>query len=304
MKGRWFTLALLVACATGVHLTQRRLSESFHRLRVTSDVYPLPSPEQTVVLSLGYRAALADLIYGHVLVSYGLHFEEKRLFEFAGNYLSTINELDPKFREPYLFADTLLVLQPKAPPLEHYRAARKILLRGTRERPYDTRLWINAGQFMAYLARPYLEDPKEKQAWKLEGARLLARGCELVGSDENLPYNCITAAGILNRTGQHDANIRFLRRFLAVSDDPEIRRTAIAMLRKELARQGLETRELRSRRLDEERSEKLGFVSKDMALVLAPWFDPVDCASATGDQRHCATSWRDWAERGETESLW
>jgi hypothetical protein len=183
--------------------------------------------------------------------------------------------------------------------------AREILLRGTRELPYDTRLWINAGQFLAYLGRPHLKNAEEKKAWKEEGARLLARGCELVGGeDENLPYQCITAAGILNKTGRHEANVRFLRRFLAVSDDPEIRRTAIAMLRKELTEQGIEVGELRSKRLDEARLYKLGFVSKDMALALGPWFDPVDCVAGSERGSQCATSWRDWGARAEAAKLW
>src|SRR5690606_9161983 len=89
-------LMLLALSAAGIHFTRTALADPFQRLKITSDVYPLPSPEQTVVLSLGYRAALADLLYAHVLVSYGLHFREKLLFESVGDYLDTINELDPK----------------------------------------------------------------------------------------------------------------------------------------------------------------------------------------------------------------
>ena len=295
MRGRVLTWVLLALSAGGIHLSQRTLSKSFHQLKATSDVYPLPSPEQTVVLSLGYRAALADLIYGHLLVSYGIHFQERRLLEFAGSYLRTINELDPKFREPYMFADTLLVLQPKPPPQEHYRAAREILLRGTRERPYDTQLWMSAGQYLAYLGRPQLKDKAERKRWQLEGAKLMARACELVSHDENVPRGCLNAAGILNRTGQHDANIRFLRRFLAVTDDPELRRQAELHLQRAREKQGAEVRELSSKRLEDYRRERLGFISKDMALVVGPWFDPARCVSGSSEELECASSWRQWA---------
>ena len=52
-----------------------------------------------VALSLGYRAALADLLLAKVMVAAGTHLLEKRLFEFAPDYLDTINALDPKLRD-------------------------------------------------------------------------------------------------------------------------------------------------------------------------------------------------------------
>jgi hypothetical protein len=156
---------------------------------------------------------------------------------------------------------------------------------------------MSAGQFLAYLGRPHLEDPKEMQAWKLEGARLLARACELQGNDENVPHQCIVAAGILNKSGQHEANIRFLRRFLSVADDPEIRRSALGYLKRELDEQGIEARELRSKQLDEYRHQTLGFFGKDMALIVGPWFDPVGCVSGMAREQDCSSSWRAWSEQ-------
>lgn len=296
MRGKLTCVALMALSATAVHYFRGALSEPFAKLKTTHDVYTLPAPSQTVLLSLGYRAALADLIYAHVLVSYGLHFQEKRLFESVGRYLETINELDPKFSTPYLFADTLLVLQPQVPPLEHYLMARKILLRGTEERPFDALLWMSAGQYLAYLGPPHLRTEAEQEAWRQEGARLLTRACELQGSDENIPYQCIVAAGMLNTSGQHEANIRFLERFLAVNDDPEVRARAESYLRKALKAQGREMIELHSRQFREAWIEDLGFATQDMALVVGPDFDPVTCVRAPAEARkshECATTWRE-----------
>ena len=90
----WAAFGGVVLAIVLVAFARAPLNETFHEVKVGTDVYPLPSPEQTVVLSLGYRAAAADALYAHVLVSYGLHFQEKRRFEFVGNYLDTINALD------------------------------------------------------------------------------------------------------------------------------------------------------------------------------------------------------------------
>lgn len=296
--GKLVSVLLLVLSAASIQYFRAALWAPFQKLKSTSDVYTLPAPAQTVVLSLGYRSALADLIYAHVLVSYGLHFQDKRLFSSVGQYLETINELDPKFVTPYLFADTLLVLQPKAPPVEHYQMARKILLRGTREFPFHDLLWMSAGQYLAYLAPPHLKSETEKRAWQLEGARLLAHACELQGADENIPPQCIVAAGILNRSGQHEANVRFLQRFLAVNDDPEMRAQAEGYLREALKAQGRELVELHARRFHEAWREDLGFASQDMALVVGPGFDALECVGRPWPDREkgsasCVTAWRD-----------
>ena len=134
-------LLTVVASACVVGWVRPRLLDQFGQLKQTSDTFALPSPDQSVVLSLGYRSALADLLFAHVLVSYGLHFQEKRRYEFVGEYLDVINALDPKFRTPYRIADTLLTLQPVAPRQRDYDKAREVLERGLRALPHDTELW-------------------------------------------------------------------------------------------------------------------------------------------------------------------
>ncbi len=149
-------LALSAAAVSGL---RGPLNTRLEATNVRNDVFALPPPGQVVTMSLGYRSALADLIFAHVLVSSGIHFQEKRVFEFVGNYLETVNELDPKFRAPYRLADTLLVFQVKAVGPEAYREARRILERGLAEFPYDQALWASAGQFFAYLAPNAFTDP-------------------------------------------------------------------------------------------------------------------------------------------------
>lgn len=287
-------LAIGIA-ALVIGVVRFRIAEQFHRLKARNDVYALPSPEQTIVMSLGYRSALADLLFAHVLVSYGLHFEEKRRFEFVGNYLDTINALDPKFRRPYRYADTLLTLQPVAPPLESYFKAREILERGLRELPYDAELWSMTGQFIAYLAPAQFSNEKTKQEWRLAGARTLAHACELVGKNENLPYHCITAARLLSRAGQREAMIQFLERVLTVTDNPEIRNLALGYLEKTVGERERARVEARYRRLRALFDKDLPFVSKDLWLVLGPPFDAAACAGpGHANEPGCATTWQAW----------
>lgn len=275
------------------------LVQRFDALAETSDTLALPPPEQAVVMSLGYRSAAADLIYAHTLVAYGLHFGEKRRFEYVGEYLETVTTLDPKFAQPYIYADTLLTLQPETPRQADYRKARDLMLKGTRELPYNQRLWFTAGQFLAYLAPPNLEDPKEQAQFKEEGARLLAHACELVTDNENIPYHCLTAAGMLNEAGEREALIQMLTRTLAVNDDEEIQKRASAALAKWV---GQKEHDAYRRKADafNDAWRELGHVSKEKLLLMGP---PIDIDECVGPDRDgtpgCDTTWRGWASNWE-----
>lgn len=296
--GRWVAVSVAVVAAVAVGYARPRLADDFHQATVGSDVYALPSPEQTIVASLGWRSATADLIYAHVLVSYGLHIHEKRRFEFAGNYLDTINALDPKFRGPYRYADTLLTLGSVAPRFEDYVKAREVLERGMDELPLDAELWSAAGQFMAYLAPSQIKDEAVKKEWRLAGARRMAKACELVGKNENIPYHCITAAGIFTRAGEREATIQFLERVLAVVDDEEIRRLALGYLEKNIGERERDQVESRVQRFMGVWGKDLPFVSKDQVLVLGPPGDPARCAGGVRrDAPECAATWYGWGER-------
>jgi tetratricopeptide (TPR) repeat protein len=281
-----------------VSLARSWLVESFAKLRETHDTYALPPPEQTVVFSLGYRSAVADLVYAHTLVAYGLHFGEKRRFEYAGEYLDTAITLDPKFAQPYLYADTLLILEPEPPRLEDYQKARELLLRGTRELPYNQRLWFTAGQYLSYLAPPNLDDPALAEQYRREGARLLSRACELMTDNEAIPYHCIAAASILNKAGKREALIQMLTRTLAVNDDEEIRKRALGALSRWVGEREEEQYAARLSSFNDDWQEELPQVSKEKALLLGPSYPTFACAGRVGSSdADCAITWAAWARQ-------
>lgn len=291
--------ALLVASWLAIAGTRSRLFAAQKQARQRHDVYFLPSAELTKWSSLGYRAALADLIYAHVLVSYGLHFQEKRRYEFVARYLDAVTTLDPSFREPYRMADTLITLQPEAPRHEDYRAARRLQERGLARFPHDSELWLIAGQFSAYLAANYVPEA-EREEYRLDGAKKLARSCELIGSNENIPHHCITAATLFNEAGQVEAARRSLERLLTVSDDPEIHQIAGGYLER-LVGEGERARaEERGRRFRELWGKDLPFVSRETLLLLGPDFEPAGCAGLEGHRKpSCLTTFRAWGESVE-----
>jgi hypothetical protein len=294
-KGNVATALSIAVGALLISLERAPLAKSYAKLVTKHDVYVLPPAEHVVTLSLGYRSALADLIFGHLLVAAGIHTAEKRRFEYAAAYLEAINELDPKFRAPYRFADAIITLQTVAVPEQSFRDARQILLRGTRELPYDQELWSSAGQFLAYLAPGQLKDQAEQARFRQEGARLLSRACELLGQNENVPHHCISAAALFSKGGNVAAERAFWQRVLVVSDDPEQRVLAEARLR---ALDGVDAeQELveRSLRFEQLWRSDLPFVSRMEMTALGPRFDAARCAgrlgTAPGDA--CTTSFRE-----------
>jgi hypothetical protein len=261
----------------------------------------LAPPQQVVVGSLGYRAALADLIFAHVVVSAGTHLYEKRLFEFAAQYIETVNALDPKFRDPYRFADAVITLQTAKVPPEMYYQARKILERGTRELPYDQELWSAAGQFLAYLAPAAFASEEERAAWRQEGARYLARACELIGSNENIPYHCYTAATLFSKGGNLAASRSFLEKMRLMVDDPELLALIDVKLRSVAGEEAQQAAQERAARFERLWRGDLPFASRLTVAALGPRFDPFDCARAAGGEPapSCATSFRDRLAEGE-----
>ena len=287
-------LALSAAAMSGL---RGPLNVRLEATKVKNDVFALPRPAQVVTMSLGYRSALADLIFAHVLVSSGIHLQEKRLFEFVGNYLETVNELDPKFRAPYRLAATLLTFQAKAVGPDEYRESRRILERGLAEFPYDQPLWSSAGLFFAYLAPNAFVDLKEQAEWKLAGARALEHACELVGSDQNIPYQCITAADLLTKAGANAESREFLERMQQVSDDPQLLRFVDAQLKYQADAEARDLVAAHREAFQRAWGADLPFATRGALLVIGPNWDPAACAAPGAE---CATSWR---AQGEDDEL-
>ncbi len=287
----------MVGAAGVARGVQPKLAEQYSRLANTSDSYSLPSPDQVVLLSLGYRSALADVLYTNTRISYGLHFEEKRVFEHVGAYLDTIMALDPDFRAPYRLADTMLIFQPKQPPPENYRRARDFLTRALEHAPDDGALWLQTGQFVAYIAPPHLPPGEDPDEWRLAGARMLARACDLLGSEAVLPQQCVTAASLFSRAGEREASIHSIERVLAATDDEEVRRRALGFLRDRIDEQRAAQVQERAAALRATTEKDLPLISRAELQVVGPRWAASRCAGLRelGREAACATSFREWS---------
>lgn len=126
----------------------------------------------------------------------------------------------------------------------------------------------------------------------------MARSCELVGRNENLPFHCITAARLFDAAGEQQAMQSFLERFLSVNDDEEVRKLALGYMGKRFGSSEQAEAERRFGEVDRIRKSELPFVGKNRYLLLSPSFDALACVGKWENvDPKCATNLRDWHAR-------
>ncbi len=281
---------VVFACACGgVAALQPPLAAVVHEVKEGDDVYALPPPAELRVSTLGWDAAMTDLLWARLIGEYGTHWNEHREFHDIPKYADAIVELEPTFWPLYRLIDTLLVYRPLVGTEADARLARRYLELGTVNRPGDWRAWVKYGQFLALMAPSFLRNPAERDAWRREGAEALSHAVEL-GADAE---HAITAANILSSSGARDLTIDALAR--AYSFTPENSEAHAAIARKLAA---LEARAQRDRTdaadraVDAAWQGDLPYVRRELYLLVGPR-RPVDrCAGVlAASDATCDGSW-------------
>jgi hypothetical protein len=288
------TLLLLMSVVT-IGLTRPRVADACRAVKNASDVFALPPPHLLRVASLGYRSALADLLFTQTLVQYGIHGEERRRFDDVGKYLDSIVALDPQFCQTYRYADTFIIFQAVGSPTpDHVRHARRLIEQGTRSCPADDSLFSSGAQFLAFIGPQWLEDEAEKKDFRSAAVRLFARAAELASSNENLQWHSLAAAGLLTREGKREAAVAFLERVYAMTDSEELRAMALKQL-SALAQEGsADAARKRTELFNQIWRSSLPFVSRTRMLVAGPPWDAARCSGRSSDAPGCAKTWVDW----------
>ncbi len=288
-------LCLLIGTCL-VMLVRQPLLARYQQPVAKEAVSLLLTPEYSVAFSLGHRAALGDYLFSTLLVRYGQSFRNKLPDPATYRYLDTITTLVPTFASPYLYADALLTLLPIPPGPENYLAVRRLHERGMAALPYHQELWLVAGQFATYIAPQRIPEPHASEL-RRKGMADLARACELVSNNENIPHGCIAVVTRMHKEGQRDAMVRMLSRTLAVNDDPEIRQRVLAYLKRDATERERERFVGRMQELEAIWRAQVPQVSRTMMSLLGPGPNVWQCAGHEASaSRGCETTWRDWGE--------
>jgi tetratricopeptide (TPR) repeat protein len=306
-------VGVVAALGLAVALGSQRAGRRAHgEVALGDDAYLLPPPAQLERLSLGYRSALADLLWADLLVTQGLRLGERRRYGIGVEYLRAITRLDPEWRDPYRLAQPLVTLQTEKAPLDEVLELKEILVEGLKRRPTDAELHLVVGSFMVYVAPDgYLsERPELAAAWREEGAEYLARAAELAPEDSSIVWQAIGGDRFLIQTGQLDRAIELYTRVLATTEDPELRvriESNLALMRDDRLSMAQKVRE-------SERKARAGVINRalsaaypvlaernrlaSLAFLMPRPRDSSRCAGgarASGSALECARTWSSFA---------
>jgi hypothetical protein len=289
----WHYVVVAALGAALIGARQADLASRTFKVKQREDVILVPPPDELRVMTLGYDAAAVDYLWGKLLVEYGTHVLAKSPLE-VERYLDAILALEPDYAPLFRYVDTLVAYRPRGGKEVDAWTARKYLKQGTEARPYDHRVWMQYGQFVAFLGPSFLASEEERDRWRQEGAKAIARAVELGGDTDR----SLSAAGVMMRFGDRDATIRHLRKAYALTDDENLQRDILQRLAALSATRERDEAESDAKLLDQQRRREAPFLKQPEFRVLGPFPDTSTCAGLEGGTRpECATTWAEARER-------
>jgi hypothetical protein len=209
---------LILAAAAGACLElQSRVAPRMALAHERDDVSLLPAPERASLVSLGFDAAFADLVWARTLVDYGTHLQERRRFAGVRAALDTLLALDPGSSRVFRFVDTLVLFQAKKGTDDDARYVRRVLEIGLDAEPGVAERWIAYAQYLAHLGPTFLSDPNEIREWELRAGEAFTRALELGAAVDDTR----AAVSIFDRAGASAAQRAYLERAYALATDDE-----------------------------------------------------------------------------------
>lgn len=274
----------IAAVSFGAARVAREAAKAERGESVQAEPYA-PSPASAPFLSLGYREALADLMFVRLRGYFG---GAQTTPEAVASVCESIISLDPRFHRTYEYCGGAISFYALTSPTIDRRVllrAIAMLERGVREFPSDWRLPNLAGQI--YTQDLQSDDPQQRREWDEKGMLLIESAIRKPGAPAELQD---WAAMMRTKYGQQQRAIRDLREVLLVTSDTRARRLLIDRLAKlenqnadEIAGEIYEAR----RRFDREWMSKRPLIPPTWYALLGPrlelGFDPVDLATGGRD---------------------
>lgn len=211
-------IALLALCAAAGG-ARSRLVEPYRSVQRYEDVYYLPSAEYLPVLTLGYHAAVADLLWCKSLVYFGEEIVHRGVVRFLFEYADAILALDPSFREAYRWVPTGALYRPAAVTREDGLRAADYLARAVRRWPDDGQLHWDYGSLLRFELAPMERDPERKRALLERAAPQLEAAARLGAGP---PWLALNSAELLDKLGRTDRAISHLEELRATISDPAL----------------------------------------------------------------------------------
>jgi hypothetical protein len=216
--------ALLAVAANHVRM---QAQGHFAATQRYEDVYFLPPPEYLQVFALGYREALADLIWMKALVYFGEEIVHRGDVSHLYHYTDAMLALDPRFKKVYHWVAITSIYRPGEVRLADVYKGVEYLRRGVALFPDDGDLAWDLGATYSFEIPPLLPVGDERDRAQEEGSAYL-RLAALRGAGP--PWLALQASAQLERLGKTEQAIRHLQEVYATATDEATRKRIEARL--------------------------------------------------------------------------
>jgi hypothetical protein len=213
-------MVVVLSLAVAADLLRGQAQRHFVAAQTYEDIYYLPPPSQLVVGSLGYRAALADLIWMKALIYFGDELSHRGNVTNLFRYTDAMLALDQSFRRVYRWVASAAIYRTGDVTVQDVLTAIAYLERGTRLFPDDAELAWDLGATYAYELVPMLPsgepraEARRKSLEYLEMAALRGAGPAWLG---------LQTAAQLDSLGRKEQAVRHLQDLYATATDPGLK---------------------------------------------------------------------------------
>jgi hypothetical protein len=206
------------ALAVTVHADVQTRREAFPP---ETDISYVPPAEQLKWMSVGYREALADLLWIRALVFAGEHIGKVDI-EATDRFVDGITVLSPRFKRAYLWGGITAVYGASGTiTRDHVDRAIRIYRRGLERFPESHEMLYAAGMLLTHqVGSTAGYSDAEKEAYAAEGIEMIRKAAAF-GAD---PLVRRYAATLVAERGTDQLAIQFLESQLAQAEDEDHRR--------------------------------------------------------------------------------
>ncbi len=258
-------IAAIMALVLPVDRLRATAHEDWREAQAYEDVYYLPPREWLPALSLGWREALADLIWMRALVYYGDEMVHDGDVSFVFQYGEAIEALDPELVAVYRWVGTAGLYRPRAVTVEEVERTVEFMERGARRHPLDGRLAWDLGAVLAFELPPLLDDVEAANRARERALPFLMRASRLGAAPE---WASLSNAAMLSRLGRTEQALRHLEEMLAQTTDPATRDRLIARIRQLSAQTEAEAFLAREQDFEARRRASFPYASPSLFLLL------------------------------------
>jgi hypothetical protein len=252
---------LLLGAMVGTHRQLQEQRDGFPR---DQDVLYLPPARHLGLMSLGYREALADLIWIRAVIFAGDRAGALN-HDWIMEYLEAIYSLAPGFRRPYAWGGVAFIYT--GTNIDRAMVDRAIALyhRALEHFPEDHELLFAAGML---LTRDVQELPgytqAERDAAMAEGAAYIRKAAAFGAP----PLVRELAATLVSEGGAGQLEIQFLETQLLQTEDEDHRRLLRQKLEAAIGEAGLESLEEMRTEFERERKAERPYVPPDLYILI------------------------------------